>query len=176
MSNEEWRIIPGYGGKYMVSNFGRVKSLDFNNTGTEQIMALKTNGSHPCANLSYKNQAHQPQVHKLVAEAFIPNPQNKPVVHHINKNPFDNRVENLMWVTYKEHAELHREHWDDLSDMYSMPVLQCTIDGNLVREWKSFNEIRRETGYSQGNIHSCCNGRRKTYKGFIWKYKNPSDC
>ena len=96
---EIWKDIEGYENKYQVSNLGRVKSLNYNHTKKEQILkCCKTGAGYTLVNLCGKMFL----VHRLVAKTFIPNPENKPCVDHINTIRDDNRVNNLRWVTHKE--------------------------------------------------------------------------
>ena len=128
---EIWKDIKGYEGLYQVSNKGRVKSLNryANNNGTLQFRPeriLKQNiqkagRSRRCTvALSKKSKIKRIRVHRLVAEAFIPNPENKPQIDHIDTNMENNNVENLRWVTHKEnmnnpltrkrHSEVKKGH------------------------------------------------------------------
>lgn len=110
---EEWRPINGYEGLYEVSNLGRVKSLSYKNTKEERILKIfKDKDGYLMVNLSNNKITCRFRVHRLVAEAFIPNPENKPCVDHINTIKNDNRIENLRWVTYKENSnnELTKKH------------------------------------------------------------------
>lgn len=97
---EVWREISVASG-YLVSNFGRVKSLNFNRTGKPVFLKQTQCGSYNTVNIRGKIRL----VHRLVAEAFIPNPENKPQVNHISCDTHDNRVENLEWVTRDENFE-----------------------------------------------------------------------
>lgn len=124
---EIWKDIEGFEGLYQVSNMGRVRSLDryikgFNH-GKEHIRLIKgqilanqteTHG-YSQVQLHYgdRNKVKSVLVHKLVARAFIPNPENKPCVDHISTVKTDNRVENLRWVSYKENANnpISLEHY-----------------------------------------------------------------
>ena len=124
---EIWKDIEGFEGKYQVSNMGRVRSLDryikgFNH-GKEHLRLIKgrilaiqteTHG-YSQVQLHYgdRNKVKSVLVHKLVAIAFIPNPENKPCVDHISTVKTDNRVENLRWVSYKENANnpISLEHY-----------------------------------------------------------------
>lgn len=105
---EVWREISGSSG-YLVSNFGRVKSLNFKRTGKTHIMKQTKCGSYSTVNIQGKVRL----VHRIVAEAFIPNPENKSQVNHISCDTHDNRVENLEWVTRDENLE---KYW--ASDKY----------------------------------------------------------
>lgn len=112
MELEQWKMVPDYEGMYMVSNLGRVKSLNYMKTGKEALMYTRKNKiGRIVVRLSKNGKYYYPTVHRLVALAFIPNTENKPEVHHIDKNPLNNCVDNLMWVTKKEHAALHPEHY-----------------------------------------------------------------
>lgn len=100
---EVWKSIKGYDGLYEVSNYGRVKSLPKAKHSRKSEMILKLR-KHPykCVNLCKEGKISTKSVHRLVAEAFIPNPYNKPAVNHIDCNPSNNNVSNLEWVTFLE--------------------------------------------------------------------------
>ncbi len=117
---EIWRDIKGYEGLYQVSNYGRVKSLDrvievMNILFGSQIRHLKEKYIKPKVNSNNRLQVRlckdgvkeQKQIHVIVAEAFIPNPNGCDVVHHIDHNPLNNRVENLVWMPKEEHSTMH---------------------------------------------------------------------
>lgn len=106
-------------------------------------------------------------VHRLVAEAFIPNPENLPVVHHIDHNPLNNRVDNLMWMSKEDHDKLHN----------AIMVEMCNPDTlEVIQTFPSLMEAERITGFSHANISLACNGKYSTHKGhiykdFYWRYK-----
>lgn len=102
---EIWKDIEGYEGKYQVSNYGRVKSLSYRQTGQERVMRLWFDARGYLRVALYKGDERKYYtVHRLVAQAFIPNTDNKPCVDHISTDKTDNRVENLRWVTLKENS------------------------------------------------------------------------
>lgn len=109
-----------------------------------------------CKNGEHKNY----RVHRLVAEAFIPNPLGLPQVNHIDENKLNNRAENLEWCTIQYNQEYSN----------AKQVVQYDLNGNLIANWKSTHEIQRQLGFSQGYISSCCTGRHKTAYGYIWRY------
>lgn len=176
---EIWRDIVGYEGLYQVSNLGRVKSLErdvYNlRYGTkhlkEKILKAGNNGTeHLFVNL-YKNGVKKPsKVHVLVAEAFIPNPYNKPIVHHKDHNPQNNNVSNLVWLTHEEHMAEHPEIFEASRKACSKHINQFTLDGLFIKEWYSSWDIHRELEYNNSHIIQCCKGKRKSANGYIWKY------
>jgi hypothetical protein len=102
-TKEIWKDIEGYEGLYQVSNLGRIKSLNFKRSGKEGILKSNPEGGYCAVTLSHKRRGVF-YIHRLVATAFIPNPENKPEVNHINHNKRDNRASNLEWVTQSENC------------------------------------------------------------------------
>ena len=106
-----------------------------------------------------KNGISKPyKVHRLVAEAYLPNPENLPQVDHIDGNKMHNFLNNLQWITNR----------DNVRKSINKPILQFTLDGEFVREWECAYDVGKEVN---GNICNCLKGKRKSACGFIWKYK-----
>ena len=119
-----------------------------------------------CKNREMKNF----KVHRLVAEAFIPNPLNKPEVNHKNEIKTDNRVENLEWMTGKENCNYGTRN-ERVAKAQSKPVKQFTKDGVFVQDFISAKEAERQTGIFHTNIVACLKGKYKSAGGYVWKYK-----
>lgn len=181
---EIWRPIINYMGFYEVSNLGNVRSI-------ERIVTDKNgvNYHHKGKTLSqnfdhkgYKRVQVQGKwlpVHRLVATAFIPNPDNKPQVNHKDTNKINNNDWNLEWVTNQENHNHKMEN--GLNDkatkalrVYTksiqQEVRQYTLKGEFIAEHESLNSAARSVGTNPSNISYSCKGHRKTCKGFIWKF------
>ena len=184
---EIWKNIKGYP-NYQVSNMGRVKRLS---TGyyrrTEKILKpqLQNNG-YLHIKLSQKDKTKCILVHRLVAQVFIPNPNNLPQVNHINEDKTDNRVENLEWCTQKyninygngisKRVKTNKENGtykkigENNSKIRSKSILQFSKDNSFIRKWDCIMDVQRELGYDNKQICSCLKNRQKTAKGFKWVY------
>lgn len=166
---ENWKDIKDYEGLYQVSDNGDVRSLNYN--GTKERRNLKFGKTNKYLQvLLYKDKKKKRfLVHRLVAEAFIPNPLNLPQINHKDENPSNNKVSNLEWCDNKynhNYGTINKR----VADKLSKPVLQFTLNGEFVREWSSTAECGRN-GFDFSAVAKCCRGKLKQYKGFIWKYK-----
>lgn len=162
---EEWKDIKGYEGLYQVSNLGRVRSLKY---GKHKILKLHSNGvGYTNVDLCINGKKTTKKVHRLVAEAFIPNPENKPQVNHISGIKNDNKVDNLEFCTLAE----NQQHALKNKLRPTKEILQCDLDGNVIKEWNCISECARQLNILNSNIVSCVKGRQKTAYGYIWKYK-----
>ena len=161
---EIWKDIEGYKGLYQVSNKGRVKSLY---KGSERILKPKLNTNGYLRVRLYKNRDLQNRyIHRLVAEAFIPNSQNKPQVNHKDENKKNNCVENLEWITCIDNC-----NYGTRNERVSRKILQYSKSGEFIREWTGAHEVERVLGINNSNIIACCKGKLKSSGGFVWKYK-----
>lgn len=169
---------------YYVTDVGCVYSRCSNKKHNQQarIKKLRTTSlrnNYLYVDLYKGKKATRFYIHRLVAAAFIPNPDNKPEVNHKNGVKTDNFVENLEWVTAAEnniHAYRHLGRVGPCRGMLGKDnprskVIQQIKDGRVVAEYYGTGEANRKTGISRFNIASCCCGKRKTAGGYNWKHK-----
>jgi hypothetical protein len=152
---------------YQVSSYGRIKSFK---NGKEKILKpYSTKKGYLEIDLHKNDKRKVFKVHRLVANAFIPNPHNLPQVNHKDENKLNNRVENLEWCT-----TLYNNNYGTRNERIGKRVLQYDKQGNFIREWESMAEAERVIGIYRQQICDCCRGYRgaKTAGGYIWKYKD----
>ena len=172
---EIWKDIEGFEGLYQISNMGNVKSLNYHRTGKERIMkGRKDKDGYLLAHLSKDGKAKNYQIHRLVAIAFIPNPDNLPVINHKNEIKSDNRVSNLEWCSYS-YNNSYNDKGKKIGEKLSKPVLAIHKINGLILEFSSTMEAERETGINNGSIIQCCQGKRNSAGDFYWMYKNNND-
>lgn len=164
---EIWKPIKDFEGHYQVSNFGRVKSIKF---GKEIILKQNIRRGYYYVGLSKNGKVKYFQVHRLVAEAFLPNTDNLPQVNHKDENKLNNNVDNLEFCDNKYNSNFGTRN-ERISKRHSKPVLQYTLDSQFVREWESATQAEREGGFVSGSIAACCRGKLKKHHNFIFKYK-----
>lgn len=165
---ETWKDIKGYEGLYQVSNCGNVFGK------RKEIKQFKDKGGYLKVTLTDGNKLKSFGVHRLVAQAFIPNPDNLPQVNHKDENKENNCVDNLEWCTAKYNSNYgtrnRRKSQSMINGKKAKTVYQYSIDGQFIREWPSLSEIQRQLGFFESNICKCTLGQRKTAYGYIWKY------
>lgn len=172
---EIWKNIEGYEGRFQVSNLGRVKSMNYRNTGKEKLLPIRYFGEYQTVSFKYKRKSYSKLVHRLVAEAFIPNPDNKAQVDHINTIKTDNRVENLRWATQNENMNnpLTRQLLSTKAQGRKYPERQKpiiqSIMGIYVKRWDGICCIKSELNFSSGTICKSLKKNKKAY-GFEWTY------
>lgn len=190
---EIWEDIPGYEGLYQVSNHGRVKCLPkvwFSGMGNnikrslpERIKGVRSTGNgYNQTTLHKDGVAINYTIHRLVAQSFIPNPDNKPQINHKDGNKKNNHVSNLEWCTSAENVN---HSWDmGLSKVYpgfgqnngganngnAKKVIQMDVNGKIIKEWGYVEQAASELGFGAHNISACACNRQITAHGYKWKY------
>lgn len=182
---EIWKDIEGYEGYYQVSNLGNVRTLHY--LGSNKIQNLKP---HKCGSdnnyynvhLCKNGKTRYYLIHRLVANAFIDNPDNLNEINHKDENPANNCADNLEWcnhiynINYGSRTEKARVK--ETNGKGSKPICQYSLDGKLIKIYPSINEARRD-GYKNSHIIECCRGYKirdgkiiniTQHKGYKWKY------
>ena len=175
--------------RYMVSNLGRVKCLEWGNSTKPKICGIYESRGYLRVRIDGKRKF----LHRLVAEAFLPNPQNKPQIDHIFTIKTQNVVlldddgnivyTTLRWCTQKENCNnpITRNRYSENAPKpclgkfgadhpNAIPIVQLTLDGKFIKKWSCAAEAGRELGFSNGHIISCCRGTQKTAYGYRWMY------
>lgn len=194
---EIWKDIPGFKGVYQISSLGRCRSLDrtvklhgvrgcktkccYRWTKGELLTATNNGRGY----LAYNLKCGKRYAHRLVAEAFIPNPDNKPEIDHINGVRSDNRAENLRWVTRAENVNNPITYQRNV-EKSEITIYQFDIRGNLMKEWESVTKAAKALGVSRRTIHDNLSGKCQTVKGTVFrrtkefgeppKYHTPENC
>jgi hypothetical protein len=175
---EIWKDIKGFEGIYEVSNLGNVRSLDrlvwnkankvFQKTKGKLLKPDSQNKNYKQVNLSNLEKSKKFLVHRLVALTFIPNPENKPQVNHLNEQKLDNRLENLEWATVSENVNYgNRNYLSSLKS--SKAVIMKDKNGNELKRYRSATEAEKD-GFSRFCICFCCKGKIKSHKDYKWEY------
>lgn len=187
---EIWEDIINFEDSYQVSSLGRIRSktrkINCANGATRTIKGKiinpqKQNSGYLTVGLWKNNICHTTLIHRLVAQAFIPNPDSLPDVNHKDGNKHNNELSNLEWCTKTENM-LHAVRTGIMDNqrkivgqnnikIKSKPVLQFSLDGKFIQEFSSVNEVCRLFGYKQGAISNVCRGERNRAYGFKWRYK-----
>lgn len=166
---EIYKDIEGYEGLYQISNLGNVKSLKNNKTKKEKVLKLAIRNGYLKVDLCKNKTRKTYLVHRLVANAFLPNPHNYPCVNHKDESRTNNVVTNLEWCTHKYNLEYNNGQ-KRRAESRSKKVYQYSKEGELISVFESISECGRN-GYNFGHVSDCCLGKRKTHKGFKWSYE-----
>lgn len=175
MEKEIWKPVKGYEELYEVSNIGRVRSKDrYVDLGAHhkgylalkkgKILNEKDNGNgYKSVHFTINRVTEDKYVHRLVADAFIPNPYGLPQVNHKDENKWNNNIENLEWCTPKynsNYGQNRKKKW--------VPVLQCSIDGEFIRKFENLTYASRHVNGSPSRIAKVIDTVHTAY-GFTWK-------
>lgn len=179
---EIWKDVVGYEGFYKVSNLGNIISCRRNYKEGVKYITPFNNGGYDrvtfVTNWKHKNLL----VHRIVAEAFIPNPENKPDVNHIDGNKHNNCVNNLEWATRKENVNHaissglrpptcpHNKDYKRGNGPRAKAVFQYDLNNHFIAKWDCAEDAADHVNGQKESIGRCCRGERQTHKGFIWKY------
>ena len=174
---EKWKDIKGYEGLYQISNLGRVKSLPRIKYGRIKVsretilvpILIKKDGYYQ-VNVYLNGIRKKFSIHRLVAQAFIPNPNNYPVVNHKDETQDNNNVDNLEWCTVAYNTSygtaIERRTAKCIKTVY-----QYTKENEFIKEWDSAKQAEIKGGFISSHIGSCCNGKRNTHKGYKWYHE-----
>ena len=179
-----------YRGLYQVSNFGRIKSLNYRRSGKEKIMKLKKHKNGYMEICLYKNKYKTLKVHRLVAFMFVENNDivNKKEVNHKDENKENNYAYNLEWCTPKynsNYGNRNKKMSKKKKELYSWEnntrckkVIQYDLNNNIIKIWNYAKEVSETLNINYTMLIHTLNGKRKKneYKNFIWKYKEDVDC
>lgn len=166
MTNEIWKEVNLFGKVYCVSNTGFVK-----NKHNKFLKPYLSSGGYPYIMVRENNKNHHIRVHRIVANAFIPNPENLPQVNHIDGNKLNNDVSNLEWTSCKKNIQHGFANGLYKRKGYTpSKINQYDLAGNLIKTWSKMKEAELKYNVSHTSLRFCCIGRMKTCAGYIWKY------
>jgi len=177
--NEIWKDIKGYEGLYQISNTGKVKSLEryVNSKSTGKLFIKEkirktttTTAGYEYTVLANNGKNKTLLIHRLVAEAFIPNPSNLKCVNHIDENKSNNNVENLEWCDYSYNNTYKDIHLRRQQTNNIRKIIQYDLDMREIKRWNSIIEASNYYNTSSSNIINCCKGERNHCCGFKWRY------
>ena len=181
---EEWKDIEGYEGRYQVSNTGKVKSLErtvwnsgrgYYRTVPEKILkAYPDRYGYLYVVLCKDGKDKKGKIHRLVAQAFLPNTSNLPDVNHKDENKQNNYVENLEWCS-KLYNNTYNGRAKKVGKKNSKPVYSINKESGLITYWESAKEAERQTGISNSHICRCLKGNLKSTGGFYWHYADSEE-
>ena len=154
-------------GKYVVLSNGEVWNMRYYDNGNniKKVKQRKNKDGYLRCYINGKSVL----AHRLIADCFLPNPNNLPQINHINEIKDDNRVDNLEWCTANYNINYGTRNERDAKTK-TKTVYQYTKDGQFIAKYPSLCEVGRQLGYNIGAISMCCNGKRKSAYGYIWSF------
>jgi hypothetical protein len=163
---EIWKDIEGYEGIYHVSNLGRVKRVATNRV----LQPYRNKAGYLLVYLCKNGKRKTHRIHRLVAQSFIPNPENKPEVNHLDENKINNMVSNLEWSTRKENC-----NYGTRNERLSIPIIATKLKTGESREFYGTNECARKLVLNNAHITSVLKGRLKQTGGYTFQYKKVTE-
>ncbi|ARM65540.1 HNH endonuclease [Lactococcus phage R31] len=151
---------------YEVSNQGKVRNIK---SGRVLKTSLNNNG-YLRLFLCENNKRKHLYLHRIIATAFIDNPDEKPCVNHIDENKLNNDLSNLEWCTVRENL-IHGTRIKRAAEKCFKKIIQLDLNDNVLNEFESMTQAEKKTGVLLKYISSCCNGKRKSAGGFKWMKK-----
>ena len=185
---ELWAAVPGYEGLYEVSTEGRVRGAKRSGCTGKPLKGRVDHGGYHVVTLTRACVSKHVRTHRLVALAFIPNPEGKRTVNHIDGDKLNNCVDNLEWATHSEnHKHAYKIGLTKVSDLQRAAasrtgkrtcelnrprraVYMISLEGNRLQDFISAHEAARYVNGCASAIIACCRGRSKTHKGYRWQY------
>ena len=172
----EWKPLERYDGLYLISDEGEI----FSTRSKRMLTPIVQSNGYVRIELNVNGENQKEYVHRLVAECFIPNPNNYPIVNHKDENPRNNRADNLEWCSYQYNSNYgkcqkkiqeNRTYSSGAENAKSKRVYQYDLEGNFIAEYGSTGEAARVTGLAAPNIARAAAGTRRQYAGYVWSYK-----
>lgn len=163
---EIWKSIKDYE-DYEISNLGRIKS--YKNNKERLLKPRKDKDGYMKIDLCKDNKKKTHKLHRLVAQAFLANPENKPEVNHKDEDKTNNCASNLQWVTSRENANYGTRN-ERVANANSIPVVQLDLQGNYINVHQSATQVERELGFYNTHIIKCCKGKLDSAYKFKWQY------
>lgn len=183
-----WKAVPGYEGKYEASNKGEVRSLNYRGTGQAKVLKPLTSGKgYLMVGLCKNGRMHWEKIHRLVAILFVPNPENKPQVNHLDGVKTNNQASNLEWATggenlahaYKTGLKMADPEWGrTLGKIHGnagrranrKPIIATDVRTGEETCYESVAEVERMLGVYHSDVSRVCAGKRKSAKGYQFRY------
>lgn len=163
-TREIWKPIRGFEEEYEISNYGRVHSLKSNKI----LKQFEYRGGYLEVHLRKPGTKVHKKIHRLVAEHFIPNPENLPEVNHKDEDRQNNNFTNLEWCSHTYNNTYNGKHLR-VGAKNHRPINQYDLEGNFIKTFPSQTEAAKGLGINQGGIADCARGHIKTYAGYIWR-------
>lgn len=178
MDGEIWKDIKGYEEYYKISNYGRIYSKErFVKTcgngrrivGGRIVNPVKCTNGYLEVQMHIKGKVIIKLLHRAVAEAFLPNPDNLPEVNHKDEDISNNTLQNLEWCTSKYNANYGTRN-KRFGQKFKKPVLQYDLNGNFIKRWDGVIDASKGVGARSECIIRCCKNRQETSAGYKWEY------